>query len=118
MGKMVYDARQEARYLSSLGQVDARRIGFMGFSLSGKSAIYVAAFAPEIKATVAIDPQIAVNGSSNWYAPWYLDWMRVFPDIPTPRHTVLSMLDTDPRRPGFEHDHTSCWLSPRRAHFC
>ncbi|MDQ2898822.1 MAG: dienelactone hydrolase family protein [Acidobacteriota bacterium] len=105
MGKMVYDARQEARYLVSLGQVDARRIGFMGFSLSGKSAVYVAAFAPEIKATVAIDPQIAVNGSSNWYAPWYLDWLHVFPDIPTPQHTVLSMLDTDPRRPGFEHDH-------------
>jgi dienelactone hydrolase len=105
VGKMFYDARQEARYLASLPQVDPERIGFMGFSLSGKSAIYVAAFAPEIKATVAMDPQIAVNGSSNWYAPWYLDWLHPFPDIPTPQHTVLSLLDTNPRRPGFEHDH-------------
>ena len=105
MGRMVYDARQEAQYLAGLPQVDPARIGFMGFSLSGKSAIYVAAFAPEIKVTVAMDPQIAVNGSSNWYAPWYLDWTHPFPDIRTPRHTVLSLLDTDPRRPGFEHDH-------------
>jgi dienelactone hydrolase len=105
IGKMVYDVRQEARYLASLPQVDKRRIGFMGFSLSGKSAVYVAAFAPEIAATVALDPQIAVNGSSNWYAPWYMDWLHPFPDIPTKEHTVLSMLDTDPRRPGFEHDH-------------
>jgi dienelactone hydrolase len=105
MGKMVYDVRQEAQYLASLPQVDKRRIGFMGFSLSGKSAVYVAAFAPEISATVALDPHIAVNGSTNWYAPWYLDWLHVFPDIPTKDHTVLSMLNTDPQRPGFEHDH-------------
>jgi hypothetical protein len=85
--------------------VDKRRIGFMGFSLSGKSAVYVAAFAPEIKMTIAFDPHIAINGSSNWYAPWYLDWLHVFPDIPTKEHTVLSLLDTNPRRPGFEHDH-------------
>jgi dienelactone hydrolase len=105
MGRMVYDASQEAQYLAGLPQVDPKRIGFMGFSLSGKSAVYVAAFAPQIKVTVAFDPQIAVNGSSNWYAPWYLDWMHAFPDIPTPQHTVLSLLDTDPHRPGFEHDH-------------
>ena len=105
VGKMVYDARQEAQYLASLPEVDKARIGFMGFSLSGKSAVYVAAFAPEIKMTIAFDPHIAVNGSSNWYAPWYLDWLHVFPDIPTPDHTVLSLLNTDPKRPGFEHDH-------------
>jgi dienelactone hydrolase len=105
MGRMVYDASQEAQYLAGLPQVDPKRIGFMGFSLSGKSAVYVAAFAPQIKVTVAFDPQIAVNGSSNWYAPWYLDWMHAFPDIPTPQHTVLSLLDTNPHRPGFEHDH-------------
>ena len=105
MGKMVWDARQEAQYLASLPEVDKDRIGFMGFSLSGKTAVYVAGFAPEIKATVALDPHIAVNGSTNWYAPWYLDWLHVFPDIPTKEHTVLSMLNPDPQRPGFEHDH-------------
>ena len=105
IGRMVYDVRQEARYLASLQQVDSKRIGFMGFSLSGKTAVYVAAFAPEISMTIAFDPQIAVNGSSNWYAPWYMDWLRSFPDIPTKEKTVLSLLNTDPSRPGFEHDH-------------
>ncbi len=105
MGKMVYDARREAAYLRSLPQVDRRRIGFIGFSLGAKAAVYVAAFAPEISATVALDPHIAVNGGTNWFAPWYLDWMRPFPDIPTPDHTVLSLLNPDRARPGFEHDH-------------
>ena len=105
LGKMVYDARREAKYLSSLKQVDYRRLGFIGFSLGAKVAVYVAAFAPEFKATVALDPHIAINGSTNWYDPWYLDWLRPFPDIPTPERTVLSLLNPDPTRPGFEHDH-------------
>jgi dienelactone hydrolase len=105
MAKMVNDAQREAEYLRSLKQVDGKRIGFMGFSLSAKAALYIAAFAPEFKATVAIDPHTAVNGGTNWYDPWYLDWLRPFPDIPTPQHTVLSMLNPDAARPGFEHDH-------------
>ena len=105
MAKMVHDARREAEYLRSLKQVDARRLGFIGFSLSAKAAVYIAAFAPEFKATVALDPHIAVNGGTNWYAPWYLDWLRPFPDIPTRERTVLSLLNPDPQRPGFEHDH-------------
>ena len=79
LGKMVYDARREAEYLRSLKQVDPQRLGFIGFSLGAKAAVYVAAFAPEFKATVALDPHIAVNGSTNWYDRWYLDWLRPFP---------------------------------------
>jgi dienelactone hydrolase len=105
IAKMVHDARREYQYLKSLREVDAQRVGFIGFSLGAKAAVYVAAFAPEIKATVALDPHIAVNGGTNWYDPWYLDWLRPFPRIPTPQHTVLSMLNPDPARPGFEHDH-------------
>ncbi|HWQ52326.1 MAG TPA: dienelactone hydrolase family protein [Bryobacteraceae bacterium] len=105
MAKMVYDAQRQAEYLRSRKDVDAKRIGFMGFSLSGKTAVYVAAFAPEFQAVVSLDPHIAVNGGTNWYAPWYLDWLRPFPDIPTEQRTVLSMLNPDPQRPGFEHDH-------------
>lgn len=105
IAKMVHDARREAEYLRELKQVDGKRIGFIGFSLGAKAAVYVAAFGPDIAATVALDPHIAVNGSTNWYAPWYLDWLRVFPDIRTPQHTVLSLLNPDPKRPGFEHDH-------------
>src|SRR5258708_536348 len=105
IAKMVHDAQREAEYLRSLKQVDGGRIGFMGFSLSAKAAVYIAAFAPEIAATVAIDPHIAINGGTNWFAPWYLDWLRPFADIPTPQHTVLSLLNPDPARPGFQHHH-------------
>lgn len=105
MAKMVHDAQREAEYLHSLKQVDGRRIGFMGFSLSAKAALYVAAFANEFQAVVAVDPHTAVNGGTNWFEPWYLDWLHPFPDIATAQHTVLSMLNPDPERPGFEHDH-------------
>jgi hypothetical protein len=112
MGKMVHDVAREIEYLRSLRQVDGRRIGFMGFSLSAKAAIYVAAFNPDVKATVAVDPHVAINGGTNWYAPWYLDWRRRFDDIRTPdypvpelRGTVQSLLNPDVKRPGFERDH-------------
>jgi tetratricopeptide (TPR) repeat protein len=95
LAKMVHDARREAEFLGARKDVDARRIGFIGFSLGAKAAVYVAAFAPEIAATVALDPHIAINGNTNWYSPWYLEW--------TPR--VLGLLNPNPARPGFEHDH-------------
>src|SRR5262249_30815389 len=69
MAKMVHDARREAEYLRSLKHVDGSRIGFMGFSLSAKAAVYIGAFAPEIAATVAIDPHIATNGGPTCCAP-------------------------------------------------
>jgi dienelactone hydrolase len=112
MAKMVHDVRREAEFLRSLSQVDPARIGFMGFSLGAKAAVYVGAFAPEIQATVAVDPHIAINGSTNWYDPWFLDWTRRFDDIRTPdypvperRGTILSLLNPDVKRPGFERDH-------------
>ncbi|MFN7923967.1 MAG: dienelactone hydrolase family protein [Bryobacteraceae bacterium] len=105
LGKMVHDVKREIDYLKSVKQVDKKRIGLIGFSLGAKVAVYAGAFLPELKATVALDPHIAVNGGTNWYAPWYLDWMRPWPDIATSEHTPLSVLDSDPARPGFEHDH-------------
>jgi dienelactone hydrolase len=105
IAKMVHDAQREYEYLKTRAEVDPKRVGFIGFSLGAKAAVYVAAFAPEFEAVVALDPHIAVNGGTNWYAPWYLDWLRPFPGIPTKDRTPLSMLNTDPDRPGFEHDH-------------
>jgi len=112
ISKMVHDVDREIEYLRSLPQADTSRIGFMGFSLSAKTAVYAAAFNPDIKVTVAVDPHIALNGGTNWYAPWYLDWHHRFEDIHTPdypvpelRGTVQSLLNPDPKRPGFEHDH-------------
>lgn len=112
LGKMVHDVQREVEYLKSLPQVDSKNIGFIGFSLSAKTALYVAAFAPEVKATVSIDPHIAMHGDTNYQDPWYLDWKRKFPhirtnDYPAPelRGTIWSLLDADPARPGFERNH-------------
>lgn len=107
LGKMVHDAEREAEYLRALKQVkvDPKRIGFIGFSLGAKAAVYVSAFAPSISATVALDPHIAVNGGTNWLDPWYLDATRRWPDIDTPEGTVLSLLNPNKDRAGFEHDH-------------
>ncbi|MBL8240774.1 MAG: dienelactone hydrolase family protein [Bryobacterales bacterium] len=105
LSRMVWDVRQQAAYLRSRVEVDGRRIGFMGFSLSAKTAVYVGAFAPEIAAVVSIDPHIALNGATNYYAPWYMDWTRTFADIDTPQKTVLSLLNPDAGRAGLEHDH-------------
>jgi hypothetical protein len=112
MAKMVHDVQREVLYLKSRPEVDVARIGFMGFSLSAKTAVYVGAFAPEISAVVAIDPHIALNGGTNYYDRWYLDWRHQFSDIqtegyPVPelRGTVQSLLNPDPSRPGFERNH-------------
>ena len=112
MAKMVHDVRRESDYLATLPQVDSNRLGFIGFSLSGKAALYVAAFSPQIKATVSVDPHLAIHGDSNYHDPWYLDWRHRFDsiqtfDYPVPelRGTVWSLLDADPSRPGFERNH-------------
>jgi hypothetical protein len=111
IARMVYDVRQEIRFLKSRSDVDEDRLGFIGFSLSGKVALFVGAFAPEVRATVSIDPHLAFYGGTRYDYPWYMDWKRPFPDISTPdypdphlRGTVWSLLDADPGRPGFEHN--------------
>ncbi|MCA9067697.1 MAG: dienelactone hydrolase family protein [Planctomycetaceae bacterium] len=112
LAKMVHDVQREVAFLKSRPDVDVTRIGFIGFSLSAKTALYVAAFAPEISTTVSIDPHIAIHGATNYGDPWYLDWKRPFDDIHTPdypvknlQNTVWSLLDADPTRPGFERNH-------------
>lgn len=105
MGKMVHDVKREFEFLRCRPDVDPTRVGFIGKSLSAKAALYVAAFAPDIAVTVSIDPHIAVNGGTNWFAAWYLDWLHEFEDIPTKSKTPLSLLNPDAARPGFEHDH-------------
>jgi dienelactone hydrolase len=105
MGKMVHDVKREFEFLRCRPEVDPTRVGFIGKSLSAKAALYVAAFSPDIAVTVSIDPHIAVNGGTNWFEPWYLDWLHEFEDISTKSKTPLSLLNPDPVRPGFEHDH-------------
>jgi hypothetical protein len=112
MAKMVHDVQREVAYLSTRPEVDRERVGFIGFSLSAKTALYVSAFAPEIKATIAVDPHLAMHGDSNYHDQWNLDWRRKFKSIQTDdypvsewRGTIGSLLDADPKRPGFERNH-------------
>jgi len=105
MSRMVWDVRQHARFLGEWPGVDESRIGFIGMSLSAKTAVYAAAFAPELAAVVSIDAGLPLNGATNYFAPWYLDWTTKHPDIETPEQTVLSLLKGKRTRPGFEHDH-------------
>jgi dienelactone hydrolase len=71
MAKMLYDASRAVDLLCAQRDVDARRIGAIGHSLGGKEALYLAAFDPRVRATVACEPGIGL-AFSNWDAPWYL----------------------------------------------
>lgn len=105
MSRMVWDVRQQARFLGTWPGVDASRVGFIGMSLSAKTAVYAAAFAPELAAVVSIDAGLPLNGATNYFAPWYLDWTTKHDDIQTPEQTVLSLLKAGRMKPGFAHDH-------------
>ena len=112
MAKMADDVRRGIAYLAQNPIADTDRVGFIGFSLSAKAALYVGAFVPEVSAIVSVDPHIALQGNTNYDAPWYLDSRRLFDDISTPRYpdpelrgTVESLLDASPRRPGLERNH-------------
>ena len=108
LSRMVWDVRQQARWLARRHHVHPRRIGFIGSSLSAKTALYVAPFAPEINAVVSIDPHVPLwDGGTNYLAPWYLDADRVFPDIPTPERTVRSLLH------GHDHDELLSLSAPK-----
>lgn len=96
VGKMAWDAGQEVRYLAGRKDVDAKRIGMIGFSLGAKGALYAAAFTPGLAAVVSIDPGVPINGSTNWFAKWYQDWNN---------ETSMRLLNPDVATPEFERDH-------------
>ena len=112
LSRMVWDVRQQAHYLASLPYVDSKRIGFIGSSLSAKTALYAAAFAPELSATVAIDPHVPLwDGGTNYEEPWYLDCKRKFDDIATPEKTVLSLLQKT--KPAHDHHELMIMAAPK-----
>lgn len=107
LARMVYDASREAEFLARLPYVDPARIGFMGFSLSAKSALYIAAFSRPFAAVVSIDPFIPLNplpegGQSNYKSTWYLDW-----DHPVGQTTTGGLLA------GHDHHELLALSAPR-----
>jgi dienelactone hydrolase len=84
MAKMLFDARRAVDLLEGQPDVGRDRIGAIGHSLGAKEALYLAAFDPRVRATVASEGGIGLT-YSNWEAPWYLGEAI--------------------RRPGFAPDH-------------
>lgn len=108
MSRMVWDVRQQAHWLARQPHVDAKRVGFIGSSLSAKTALYVGAFAPEVHAVFSIDPHVPLwDGGTNYFDPWYLDGDRKFDDIRTPEKTVKSLAR------GHEHDEILTLAAPK-----
>jgi dienelactone hydrolase len=71
MAKMLFDARRALDALAALPDVDPGRLGAIGHSLGGKEALYLAAFDPRVRASVASEGGVGMS-YSNWDAPWYL----------------------------------------------
>jgi dienelactone hydrolase len=71
MAKMLFDARRAVDLVASQPDVARDRIGAIGHSLGAKEALYLAAFDPRVRATVASEGGIGLT-YSNWEAPWYL----------------------------------------------
>ncbi len=70
IAKMLFDAQRAVELLTTLNEVDPRRIGVAGHSLGGKEALYLAAFDDRIRAAVSSEGGIGLT-YSNWDAPWY-----------------------------------------------
>lgn len=61
-GVMAWEDRRAAAFLADLPQVDARRIGAVGFSLGGFRAWQVAALSPHVSAAVSIGWMASLPG--------------------------------------------------------
>jgi dienelactone hydrolase len=70
IAKMLHDGQKAVDLLTTLNEVDPKRIGCAGHSLGAKEALYLAAFDGRIKAAVSSEGGIALQ-YSNWEAPWY-----------------------------------------------
>ncbi len=94
MAKMLFDASRAVDLLVAQPGVDPRRIGAIGHSLGAKEVLYLAAFDPRIRASVASEGGVGL-GDSNWEAPWYLGEAIRRPGFPLDHGQVLSL--TAPR---------------------
>jgi hypothetical protein len=93
MAKMLFDAQRAVDILTSLEEVDTRRIGTLGHSLGAKEALYLGAFDDRIQVIVSNEGGIGID-FSNWDAPWYLG-----PEIhqfPHAQHEVLALCAPKP----------------------
>jgi len=71
MARMLLDAFVAVNVLSSLPEVDSKRLGTVGHSLGAKEALYLAAFDRRIGVAASHEGGVGIR-FSNWNAPWYL----------------------------------------------
>jgi hypothetical protein len=94
MARMLHDSLIAVDILTSLPNVDAKRIGSVGHSLGAKEVLYLAAFDERVKVTVSSEGGVSCT-FSNWYAPWYLGETIESRDFMHEHHELLAL--TAPR---------------------
>ncbi len=95
MHKMLYDAQRGVDVLSSLPEVDPRRIGATGHSLGAKETLYLAAFDERIRAAVASEAGIGLT-FSDWEDPRYLGSGIQAVDFKLNHHQLLGLIAPRP----------------------
>lgn len=68
---MVLDAQVAVDILTSMKEVDPKRIGCTGHSLGGKQALYLPAFDERVACSVSSEGGVGIE-QTNWEADWYL----------------------------------------------
>lgn len=116
MGKMTYDASRCIDFLETVPEVDAKRIGCIGFSLGAKEVLYAMAFEPRYRAGVFNEGGIGLR-MSNWADAWYLT-DRIKEHVPaSEHHQVLALAAPRPLLllGGGSADGDASWAFVREA---
>jgi Dienelactone hydrolase family len=95
MAKMTWDGIRAVDYLRTRPEVDPARIGCIGHSLGGKTALYLGAFDERIQATVSCEGGVGLS-FSNWDAPWYLGPRIREPGFPRDNHELIALIAPRP----------------------
>lgn len=95
MGKMTFDASRCVDFLETRPEVDAKRIGCIGFSLGAKEVLYAMAFEPRYQVGVFNEGGIGLR-MSNWTDAWYLtaEMKKHIPDFE--HHQLLALIAPRP----------------------
>jgi hypothetical protein len=95
MAKMLWDGLRALDELAARPEVDRGRIGCIGHSLGGKTALYLGAFDPRIAATVSCEGGVGLS-FSNWHDPWYLGTRIREPGFTRDHHELIALIAPRP----------------------
>lgn len=95
MAKMVWDGIRAVDELVTRPEVDRSRVGCIGHSLGGKTALYLGAFDERIAATVSCEGGVGLS-FSNWHDPWYLGGQIREPGFTRDHHEIIALIAPRP----------------------